>query len=99
MPARALTDTVVKALRADDGQRLVVYDAKARGLCLRVTPRTKSWSFVYRPEGCARQRRYTIGDYPAWGLVRGSRQGPRASKGRAGWAGPGCRQKDNGVRR
>ena len=43
-------------------------DAKARGLCLRVTARTKSWSFIYRPSGSQRQRRYTIGDYPAWSL-------------------------------
>src|SRR3954452_18911859 len=68
MPARALTDPEVRGLQASPGQRLVLYDAKARGLCLRVTPRTKSWSFIYRPEGSARQRRFTIGDYPAWGL-------------------------------
>ena len=68
MPARALTDAEVRGLQASPGQRLVLYDAKARGLCLRVTPRTKSWSFIYRPQGSARQRRFTIGDYPAWSL-------------------------------
>jgi integrase len=68
MPARALTDAEVRGLKASTGQRLVLYDAKARGLCLRVTPRTKSWSFIYRPDGSSRQRRYTIGDYPAWSL-------------------------------
>ena len=69
MPARSLTDAEVRAMRADLDQRLVVYDAKARGLCLRVTARTKSWSFIYRPKGKAKQRRYTIGDYPAWSLA------------------------------
>src|SRR3954471_2538945 len=69
MPARALTDAEVRGLKAASGKRVVVYDAKARGLCLRVTPRTRSWSFIYRPEGSARQRRYTIGDYPAWTLT------------------------------
>jgi len=68
MPARALTDTEVRSLKAHAEQRLVVYDAKARGLCLRVTARTKSWSFIYRPKGRAQQKRYTIGDYPAWSL-------------------------------
>ena len=68
MPARALTDAEVRAFKAEPGQRLIAYDAKARGLVLRVTPRTKSWSFVYRPRGSSRQRRYTIGDYPAWSL-------------------------------
>jgi integrase len=68
MPARALTDVEVRSLKAEPDQRLVVYDEKARGLCLRVTARTKSWSFIYRPKGRAQQKRYTIGDYPAWTL-------------------------------
>jgi hypothetical protein len=59
----------VRALKAGPDERLVVYHAKARGLCLRVTARTKSWSFIYRPKGGAKQRRYTIGDYPAWTLL------------------------------
>jgi integrase len=46
----------------------VIFDAKVRGLCLRVTARTKSWSFIYRPRGLTKQRRLTIGDYPAWSL-------------------------------
>ena len=69
MPARALTDVEVRSLKAGPDQRLVVYDEKARGLCLRVTTRTKSWSFIYRPRGRAQQKRYTIGDYPAWSLA------------------------------
>ncbi|WP_404292110.1 tyrosine-type recombinase/integrase [Microvirga sp. RSM25] len=69
MPARPLTDIEVRSLRAAPSQRLLVYDAKARGLCLRITPGTKSWSFVYRPKGSPRQRRYTIGDYPTWSLA------------------------------
>jgi integrase len=68
MPARALTDVEVRSLKSEPDQRLVVYDQKARGLCLRVTARTKSWSFIYRPKGRAKQKRYTIGDYPAWSL-------------------------------
>ena len=36
--------------------------------CLRVTVTRKSWSFVYRPKGSGKQKRYTIGDYPTWSL-------------------------------
>jgi len=68
LAAQLLTDAQVRSLRADAGQRLVIYDARVRGLCLRVTARTKSWSFIYRLQGGTRQRRYTIGDYPAWSL-------------------------------
>jgi integrase len=33
-----------------------------------VTSGKKSWSYVYRPKGSSKLRRYTIGDYPAWTL-------------------------------
>jgi integrase len=72
LPARPLTDAEVRALRATPGERLILYDAKARGLCLRISPRTKAWSFVYRPKGAMRQRRLTIGNYPAWSLAQAS---------------------------
>src|SRR4051794_37971044 len=68
MPARALTDATVRSVKPGPDQRVVIYDSLARGLCLRATSRTKSWSFVYRPKGTAQQKRYTIGDYPAWSL-------------------------------
>lgn len=68
MPAKNLTDVEVRSLRAAPDQRLEIFDAKARGLCLRVTSGKKTWSYVYRPKGSPRLRRYTIGDYPAWTL-------------------------------
>lgn len=69
MAGKALTDVEVRGLKAEPGKRLVIYDAKARGLCLRVSASTKSWSFIYRPKGDLRQKRYTLGDYPAWSLA------------------------------
>ncbi|MGF9759215.1 integrase arm-type DNA-binding domain-containing protein [Microvirga sp. 0TCS3.31] len=69
MPAKALTDVEVRSLRAAPDQRLEIFDAKARGLCLRVTSGKKAWSYVYRPKGSLTLRRYTIGDYPAWTLA------------------------------
>ena len=68
MPSLTLTDAAVRSLKAPPGQRLVRYDSVARGLCLRVTERTKSFSFIYRPKGRPKQKRLTIGDYPAWSL-------------------------------
>ncbi len=70
MPAKTLTDVEVRSLRATADQRLELFDAKARGLCLRVTSGKKTWSFVYRAKGSLRLRRYTIGDYPAWSLSK-----------------------------
>ncbi len=69
MPAKLLTDVEVRSLRTSLDQRLEIFDAKVRGLCLRVTPRKKSWSFVYRARGSKKLRRYTIGDYPTWSLA------------------------------
>jgi integrase len=68
MAAKSLTDVGVRSLRASPDQRLEIFDERARGLCLRVTSRKKSWSFVYRAKGSPRLRRFTIGDYPAWTL-------------------------------
>jgi integrase len=68
MAAKNLTDVEVRSLRAEPDQRLEIFDAKARGLCLRVTSGKKTWSYVYRPKGSSKLRRYTIGDYPAWKL-------------------------------
>jgi hypothetical protein len=76
MPARALSDATVRSLKADSDQRLVVEDAVARGLCLRVTARTRSWSFVYRPNGRPKQRRFTIGDYPPCSLSQARDKAP-----------------------
>lgn len=69
MAGKTLTDVEVRSLKAEPGKRLVVFDTKARGLCLRVSPTSKSWSFIYRPQGDAKQKRFTIGDFPAWGLA------------------------------
>lgn len=69
MAGKALTDVEVRALKAEAGQRLVVRDGKVPGLTLRVSPTSKAWSFVYRARGEARQRRYSIGTYPAWSVA------------------------------
>jgi integrase len=69
LAGKPLTDVEVRALKAEAGQRLVVRDGKVPGLTLRVSPTNKAWSFVYRARGEARQRRYSIGTYPAWSVA------------------------------
>src|SRR5438128_2273556 len=69
MAGKSLTDVAVRSVKAAPGNRLIIYDGKVGGLCLRVSDTSKSWSFVYRPKGGVKQRRLTIGTYPAWSLA------------------------------
>lgn len=60
--AIALTDRGVRALKAKPGERLEVWDAECRGLCIRVSSTGKRWVYRYRrPDGS--QPRMTLGDY------------------------------------
>jgi len=62
MTTRNLTDTVVRGAKAASGERLELWDAQTKGLCLRVTPNRKGWVVRYRVDGV--QRRFVIGEYP-----------------------------------
>lgn len=62
MPTVNLTDRFVSAARSSS--RAVYFDAKTRGLALRVTPSgAKTWAFVYRSSG--KPQWLTLGSYPA----------------------------------
>lgn len=64
MPTRKLTDLFVERVKPPASGRAEYFDASFGGLSLRVTERgAKSWAVLYRMNG--RQRRYTIGTYPA----------------------------------
>jgi integrase len=64
MPTRKLTDLFVEKVKPTPGKRVEYFDASFGGLALRVTENgNKSWSLFYRIHG--RQRRLTIGAYPA----------------------------------
>lgn len=64
MPARKLTDLFVERVKPTPGKRVEYFDASFGGLALRVTENGhKSWALFYRIHG--RQRRLTIGAYPA----------------------------------
>jgi integrase len=65
MPRKKLTDLFVDRLAPPAKGRLEYFDTSFPALALRVTDTGhKSWSLFYRAAG--RQRRYTIGNYPAF---------------------------------
>jgi integrase len=67
MPAVKLTDRFISSLRP--ASRTVYFDAKTKGLALRVSPRgARTWAFVYRSGGRPPQW-VTLGTYPALGLA------------------------------
>jgi hypothetical protein len=64
MSAQQLTDTSVRKLKAPATGQTEVWDGRIPGFGVRVTPKgTKSFILLYRSGG--RQRRLTIGRYPA----------------------------------
>lgn len=66
--AQRLTDRAVKALKAPDGKYKITYDGDIPGFGLRVTKSgVKSFILNYAIHG--RERRYTIGKYPAWSVA------------------------------
>jgi integrase len=68
MPKVRLTDAAVQKMRPPERGRLEIMDSIVTRLALRITPHGhKSWSVGYRYNG--RLRRYTIGDYPTFGVA------------------------------
>src|SRR5271170_7209433 len=64
MPVRKLTDVAAERLKPPPQGRAEYFDAAFRGLSLRITAQGhKSWSLFFRIDG--RQRRFTLGKYPA----------------------------------
>lgn len=67
---QALTDTLVRSLKAPAKGRLEITDTRCGGLVLRVTPNAiKSWSFRFRARATGRLGRVTLGEYPDLGLA------------------------------
>lgn len=68
MPKIRLTDIAILKMHPPEKGRLEIMDSIVSRLALRVTERGhKSWSVGYRYNG--RLRRYTIGDYPTFGVA------------------------------
>lgn len=66
--AQRLTDRTVKALKAPSGKYKITYDNDITGFGVRVTKSgVKSFILNYAIHG--RERRYTIGKYPAWSVA------------------------------
>lgn len=63
---RKLTDTIVKALAPPEKGNRIEYDADVKGFGARVTAAgARSFILNYRTHS-GRERRYTIGQFPAW---------------------------------
>jgi integrase len=89
MPSITLTDRTVKNVKPPAKGRIEYWDAALPGFGLRVTDKgAKSWTMLYRAHG--RQRRSTLGGYPALSLkeardraravLRGDVDDPAAAK-------------------
>lgn len=73
MPAINLTDEFVRAAKPVTGKQIEFPDAKVSGLALRVSAKgKKSWTFRFRNKS-GRQRRLSLGTYPAIPLVKARR--------------------------
>jgi integrase len=81
MPKLKMTDAVVRQTTAAPGDRVDYFDAhprdRQRGLVLRVSGArekdgsakvTRTWAVLCRVRGSTKLRRFTIGDYPGYGL-------------------------------
>ena len=74
MAVTRLTDTAVRKLSPKRGERIDLSDGVVPGLILRSSGRErKAWSMMYRING--RQRRKTIGYYPAMSLAKARAEG------------------------
>ena len=71
--AQKITDKLVKELDAPPASNAITYDAELKGFGVRVTTAgAKAFVLNYRAEG--RERRYTIGRYPAWSVAAAREQ-------------------------
>ena len=80
--AQKLTDKAVRSIEAPAFGYTIIYDTEIPGFALRVTSATAkqmldpqglqgSRAFIvnYRVKSTSRERRYTIGKYPAWSVA------------------------------
>ena len=69
MPRRVLTDRFCQAAKPAEGEvQTDYYDADRKGLALRVSGRSKTWTYIYMWRG--KRHRLGLGTYPATSLAR-----------------------------
>jgi hypothetical protein len=69
MPRRVLTDRFCQTAKPAEGEvQTDYYDADRKGLALRVSARSKTWTYIYVWSG--NRRRLVLGTYPATSLAR-----------------------------
>jgi integrase len=78
MPSEELTPARLQNLKPPASGVLELWDARARGLCLRVFASGRStWTFRYRPKNGGARRRIGLGEYPVVGLAAARRRADR----------------------
>ena len=79
--AEKLTDRSVKLLPAPASGNQLYFDSQVRGFAIRIT-RAGSRSFVlnYRTKADARQRRWTIGNFPDWSTTAARHEAMRLKR-------------------
>lgn len=89
MPARMLTVQSVERIKSDPTKRVEVPDAALPGLYLVVQPSgAKSWAVRYRSAG--KNRKHTLGSYPALDLLTARARGREALQAVAHGRDPGA---------
>src|ERR1017187_6379261 len=79
MPTLKMTDAAIQRAAAPPGERVDYFDNhprdRQRGLVLRVSGPSeghpngsRTWAVLYRVKGSPKLRRFTLGDYPTYGL-------------------------------
>lgn len=77
--SRRITDQFVKNLEAPDKGNAITYDDSVRGFGVRITTKgAKAFILNYRCDG--RERRYTLGRYPAWSVAAARKEAERLRK-------------------
>jgi integrase len=67
MATLLLTDKAISGAKPKAGERVELWDTHTKGLCLRISGKTRVWLVRYRANG--KQRRFVIGDYPDTGIA------------------------------
>lgn len=75
-----LTDAIVRAAGCIPGRTHILYDCRVSGFGVRVTPAGHK-AFILNYTVAGRERRYTIGAYPAWTVAAARDEAARLRRG------------------
>ena len=81
--AKKITSRLVYALEAPAKSHAITYDTEIKGFGVRVIKSgSKTFIFNYRTKDTGRERRYTIGRYPAWSVAAARKEAESLKRAR-----------------